>query len=605
MMKTMTTNDQTKWMVKHSMHAVICLSALFVHFPLFAGNALDELKKKYGRPDLNNVVSVPTNPSEQVTPPAAETVVPATVTEEVSVSPVREQVESNEAVSKEENKKSVQRKEVQSRTNIYTIQIGSYPNEDEAAVRVQELAQRGQSAVYAAVKVNQKTWYRVTLGTFSSYRSAKTHLSENLAATLKEEAIVVKLAESHKKTQRAPRTIATQTQQEMPKHEHVVKAENPSVKSEESQENNGLFGDWGGLKTGMKSYGVETLIRYKGDAVQNFRGGIEQKTGYLGNLDIITDFNLEEIAGLDGVNAVFYGLGNHGDSPAEFVGDSYGVSNIAAPNTFKLYEAYLKKNVDDRLTMILGLRDLNADFYAVESTASLINSAFGISPAFSQTGVNGPSIFPNTALALTIKYTSPNTFYFQSGAFNAKAGDPEERKGTRITTETNEGYIYISEMGAAGGKGADRFKYGVGAWTYSMQQQVLSPEQNTGLNSGIYVLLDRNITQDISAFIKYGNANPEINKVARGVEAGIVFQGLIPQRSEDKLAIGFAKTTISEDYKMLNSSKDEESVTELSYQLKATDGVFITPDFQFIKNPGVSQDVSDAQVGLVRVEIQF
>ena len=39
----------------------------------------------------------------------------------------------------------------------------------------------------------------------------------------------------------------------------------------------------------------------------------------------------------------FYGLGNHGGRPSENVGDLQIVSNIEAPDTWKLYEAWFEQ----------------------------------------------------------------------------------------------------------------------------------------------------------------------------------------------------------------------------------------------------------------------
>lgn len=50
--------------------------------------------------------------------------------------------------------------------------------------------------------------------------------------------------------------------------------------------------------------------------------------------------------------------------------------------------------------MRIGLYDLNSEFDALDDAGLFINSAFGVGTDIGLTGVNGPSIFPVTSLAV-------------------------------------------------------------------------------------------------------------------------------------------------------------------------------------------------------------
>ncbi|MCB0414875.1 MAG: SPOR domain-containing protein [Bdellovibrionales bacterium] len=54
----------------------------------------------------------------------------------------------------------------------YTVQVSSYPTEDEAKDHAKELKKSGYSAFYIPAVVKGKTWYRVSIGLFDSYKSA-------------------------------------------------------------------------------------------------------------------------------------------------------------------------------------------------------------------------------------------------------------------------------------------------------------------------------------------------------------------------------------------------------------------------------------------------
>lgn len=379
-----------------------------------------------------------------------------------------------------------------------------------------------------------------------------------------------------------------------------------SDSSDTSEPEIGFFGDWNGLKTKMLDSGVEANLKYRADFVHNLRGDSDQRSDFLENLDATVELDLEKLIGPKGLSLFLYGLWNHGHNPSENLGDSFGVSNISAPNTAKLYEAYFQQTLSDQIVFVLGVRDLNADFYVTDSSSNLINSAFGISPAFSQTGVNGPSIFPQTAVAATVQYKSADNFYFQAGGFNAQAGDPNQPEGTVIHTSTDEGHLFIGELGfSSDEEGDSNYKYGFGMWSYSKMQAAIDVTKSETINSGFYVLIDKKINSNFSVFAKIGTANSEINQFNLATEAGILVEGPFSIRPKDALTIGYATANLSEDYKLINDSTDNESVLELGYKIHVARGISLTPDYQIIKNVGSSKSASDSEIAIIRFEILF
>ena len=43
----------------------------------------------------------------------------------------------------------------------------------------------------------------------------------------------------------------------------------------------------------------------------------------------------------------------------------------------------------------------------------------------------------------------------------------------------------------------------------------------------------------------------------------------------------------------------------MAYRVDVCDGISVTPDVQYIQNVGLSKTVEDAQVGTIRIEIEF
>lgn len=126
---------------------------------------------------------------------------------------------------------------------------------------------------------------------------------------------------------------------------------------------------------GESNSGIEFGIIYKGELSSVLRGGRNQQTSYLENLDLRLNFDLEKLAGWQGGSVFIYGLGNRGssetNSPSVNVGDIQGTSNIQTPSSsFVVYEAwYQQMFAEEKVSLLVGLHDLNSEFYAVDSAA--------------------------------------------------------------------------------------------------------------------------------------------------------------------------------------------------------------------------------------------
>lgn len=374
--------------------------------------------------------------------------------------------------------------------------------------------------------------------------------------------------------------------------------------SEEPDE--ALFSDWAGAKSKMKNAGVDMALYYKGTTMSVLSGGLKRGTHYFGNVDLTADFDLEKLVGAKGLSLSLYGLGNHGGSPSEFVGNFQGVDNIEAPSTFKLYEAYLQQQFDDRFLVQLGLRDYNADYFSTESSKAFLNPTFGIGGIMAQTGVNGPSIFPTTALALNAKYQSPESFYFQAGIFNAQAGDPNKPYGTQVTYNHDAGHLLVSELGWAKEDDGAPSKIAFGAWKYTLSDSPQDTNKGDAYNWGLYAMIDQNLAKGLNGFVRYGIAEETVNSANMGVDAGLAYKGVVPSRQDDVLGLGVAYLQFANDYKTANAiTKDGETVIELLYRLQFPRGIVVQPGVQHIIDPGGAAGVDNAWVGALRFEVNF
>jgi porin len=101
-----------------------------------------------------------------------------------------------------------------------------------------------------------------------------------------------------------------------------------------------------------------------------------QKIYGLDNLDIKLALDGEKISGLMGSGGLLYVLSNRGGKPVVQDDHSAGLDNIETPaggNTTKLYQAWIQQTfLDERLSVLAGLYDLNSEFYVTKSSSIFI-----------------------------------------------------------------------------------------------------------------------------------------------------------------------------------------------------------------------------------------
>ena len=116
----------------------------------------------------------------------------------------------------------------------------------------------------------------------------------------------------------------------------------------------------------------------------------------------------------------------------------------------------------------------------------------------------------------------------------------------------------------------------------------------------------------VGVFARFIGAPSDRNVVDFYADGGITFTGMIPGRSDDALAIGFAYTGISDQVHAFDVDSGEpvarnyEALIEICYTYQIKPGWTLQPDFQYIFQPGGNvPDVDDAAVLGARTSISF
>jgi porin len=210
--------------------------------------------------------------------------------------------------------------------------------------------------------------------------------------------------------------------------------------------------------------------------------------------------------------------------------------------------------------------------------------------------------------------------------------------GTRINLNEDEGALAYFELGFRLNPGPDDpglpGNYKVGAYyhtdDFAYNDSVVLGEPVTRYHSGnygFYALADQFLyrenmepppaRQGLAAFVRVTAAPPEYNLTQFGLDGGLVYQGLIPGRDYDTLALAGSYLEISDDLsdsqELVNSFfpgffpyiADYEAVVELNYKAQMSAWWSLHTSLQRVLHPGGSSEIPDAWVVILGSLFRF
>lgn len=373
-----------------------------------------------------------------------------------------------------------------------------------------------------------------------------------------------------------------------------------------------------GLDSALNDRGIAIEAVLTSDFLYNARGGLRRDGTILGNFDLTFELDTAKAGGWKGGTFFVYGLGNwnSGGFISDITGDLQVTSNIEASQAVRLYEAwYEHRFAADRFSVLLGLHDFNSEFDATEYGSMFINSSFGVSADIAQTA---PSIFPTTALALRVRVQPTEDSYLLAAVYDGKPGDPYDSRRTTIKLTKDDGIFAALETGLAHGEAgrADYYKLGVGGWLQTAEVENFDGEFYDR-NFGIYLIGEKTLftecdgAQGLGAFVQFGYADEDRNRLAYYWGAGLRYVGLIPGRDRDEAGVAVASAWNGADFvgysRRVASTPVErtETVIEAAYRAEVLPGVILQPDLQYIINPSMDPELDNAlQLG-IRLEMSF
>jgi porin len=326
---------------------------------------------------------------------------------------------------------------------------------------------------------------------------------------------------------------------------------------------------------------VTTSAVYKLDLLSS-RGGLDDASGAIGNLDLMLRADLDALWGWKDTVAYLHALADHGAKPnGKHTGSFMGLSNIEVPSsTAKLFHAWLQKTyLDDRLSLLAGLYPIDSEFSVIESAGLFLHPAYG--PPVDLSMTRGPSIFNTSAVGVRVRWNgAERDRYAMIALLDGLPGDPADPHGTHIRFDHGDGAFAIVEFGytpperghlmeptdpsSPRTQGEDirlhekyeSFgKYAVGFWGYSERVDDLVDVDSLGnpiqrRSRGAYLLAEKTLyrmpgspVSNLAGFVRLSRTDGDSSPIDQTLNIGLRLREPFNAREDDIIGIAFSLAT--------------------------------------------------------------
>lgn len=416
-------------------------------------------------------------------------------------------------------------------------------------------------------------------------------------------------------------------------------------------DSNWMFGDWGGERTRLQTKGISFIGDYVGEAATNIDGGFDDDTvtRYADQFTFGIDIDLEKLLGWRGSRFHFAATERDGDSlSADRISDPRAPELAATQEIFGRGETwrltdfwFSQQFMDGEFEIKAGRFGVGEDFNVFE--CDFQNLAF----CGSQVG-NWTDIWynwPVSQLAFRLRWVMNEEWYFQVGVIDENPNELKTSNKFRLKNSGSNGVLLPIEAVWQPRFGADQLqgKYSFGYYyATGNANDVLEdingdPQPLTGLpfkergyKYGYWLVAEQRLTvhdgdpgRGLRMFANLTFEDKATSRISDFQQIGLVYTGLFDARPKDDLGFGLARIGVNDDVRRFQQltnqvngigdyddpdfqpEQDEEYNAELHYGIHFTDWITVRPNLQYIWDPGGVEEVDDAFVLGVKVQVAF
>jgi porin len=364
--------------------------------------------------------------------------------------------------------------------------------------------------------------------------------------------------------------------------------------------------------------GVTLRLQYTGEAASNPVGGVHDGSLYMNNVDAQLGVDTNKALGWPGGKLLLEGLYGSTDSANHrFVGAVQDPSAIDTDGTamFRLYQAYFDQRFGGTDVRV-GIMDLETEFGETPPMDILFNGAYAWTSTLDQSGRNGPSTYPNTALGARLRQRIGAQWSVQVAVTDGVPDDPDHPKDNAVDFNGRNGAFLIGQVNFTPTRTT---KLIAGVWDYTGQFDAISETNPDGSqrevfgSRGGYVggatrLYSPGPHRGLDVFANVGIADARTNLIDTSFNTGLSYTGPLASRPQDQFGIAAGIVQATSQFKQMmrdagGKPADYENNFEITYRAPISDWLTVQPDVQYWVHPGLDGGRKNDLLLLLHFEI--
>ena len=379
-----------------------------------------------------------------------------------------------------------------------------------------------------------------------------------------------------------------------------------------------MTGDWFGIGPKMREVGVNARFFWNTQYFSVMGGGLETGSKFSSTYDAILTFDLGKMGLIPDADMLVHGRQQWGKSVNPWTGASQQVNDDADGDRSLYVDQlwYRQHFLDRKIALQFGYLDyqtiVDRNVYANSEDKQFMNSALDNNPLFPTASATG------LGAAL---YVKPCEWY----TMILGAGDAERLPLYKpgFSTAFHDRALFLGylendfhmKIPTEKGDLPGNYRFGL-VYDPLVRDRFVDPRKapdQRGDDYGFYMSHDQMVyrendtdKQGLGAFFRYAYRHSDTHRFSQFWSIGTSYTGLVPKRDADTLGFAFAQMKDSPAFRRWrNPDSGNENYYELYYAIQITPWFVLTPDIQYIDNPGGDEAVSHAIAGGLKARVTF
>ena len=355
-----------------------------------------------------------------------------------------------------------------------------------------------------------------------------------------------------------------------------------------------LSGDWGGWRSKWEEAGLRFDIFYNHFSGHKGYGGASPTPEWQnsGSLDLFARFDLDRANLRPGGEILVHVKSNWSRNINPAIGALSDPIDDADGNfSLYLYQIWYQRPwLDNKLVMRAGYIDQQSLFdrnaFANTEDLQFLNTYLDNNPVlpvlngFGAALIYNPTDWMSIVSAVsdgeaTIRKFNLNTAF--NGDFNYRRYAEVDFRGRIPVGETaldgNYRFGFVDDP-------IDLPRIAAGGIATSNQRAYFSGDQ-------MLYAEPNGVGQGLGVFARYGYQQGSVHRIEHFVSGGMQYAGLFPRRDLDTLGVAFYRAISSKRYRLfVDPTFDQETGYEFYYALQTSAATVLSPDLQYIDQPG-------------------